>query len=93
MFLCDWIQLKTCLDPIYPDQKRTSLTQARVKNVFRFYSKFFKFFPFSLFTLEQKFNWTSISFICKGNRAFADFRYGEEDNTSLSTLIFTATKG
>ena len=35
--------------------------------------------------LEQKFY--------KGNRAFADLIYGEEDNISPSTLIVPATKG
>ena len=29
----------------------------------------------------------------KGNRAFADLRYGKEDSISPSTLIFAATKG
>ena len=29
----------------------------------------------------------------KGNRAFADLRYGKEDDISPSTLIFAATKG
>ena len=29
----------------------------------------------------------------KGNRAFADLRYGEEDTSSPSTQIFAATKG
>ena len=29
----------------------------------------------------------------KGNRAFADLRYGEEDSISPSTVIFPATKG
>ena len=29
----------------------------------------------------------------KGNGAFADLRYGEEDSISPSTLIFPATKG
>ena len=29
----------------------------------------------------------------KGNRAFADLRYGREDSISPSTLIFDATKG
>ena len=33
-----------------------------------------------------------LSFI-KGNRDFADLRYEEEDNTSLSTLILAAIKG
>ena len=28
----------------------------------------------------------------KGNRAFADLRYGEEDSISTSTLSFAATK-
>ena len=31
--------------------------------------------------------------IVKGNRGFADLRYGEEDSISPSTLIFPATKG
>ena len=31
--------------------------------------------------------------IHKGNRTFADLRYVEEDSFSLSTLIFSATKG
>ena len=29
----------------------------------------------------------------KGNRAFADLRYEEEDSISPSTLIFAAIKG
>ena len=29
----------------------------------------------------------------KGNRAFADLRYGKEDSISPGTLIFAATKG
>ena len=29
----------------------------------------------------------------KGNRAFADLRYGEEDSISPRTLIVAATKG
>ena len=29
----------------------------------------------------------------KGNRAFGDLRYVQEDNISPSTLIFAATKG
>ena len=29
----------------------------------------------------------------KGNRAFADLRYGEEDSISPNTQIFAATKG
>ena len=29
----------------------------------------------------------------KGNRAFADLRYGEEDRISPSTLMFANTKG
>ena len=29
----------------------------------------------------------------KGNHAFADLRYGEEDTISYSTLIYPATKG
>ena len=32
-------------------------------------------------------------FGAKGNRAFADLRYGEEDSISPSTLIVAATKG
>ena len=31
--------------------------------------------------------------IDKGNRAFADLRYGEEDGISPRTLIFAAIKG
>ena len=30
---------------------------------------------------------------CKGNRAFADLRYWEEDSISPTTLIFPGTKG
>ena len=29
----------------------------------------------------------------KGNRAFADLRYGEEDSIGPSTLVFPTTKG
>ena len=29
----------------------------------------------------------------KGNRAFADLRYGRKDSISPNTLIFPATKG
>ena len=31
--------------------------------------------------------------LVKGNRAFADLRYGEEDGISPSTLMFANTKG
>ena len=34
-----------------------------------------------------------LNFGAKGNRAFADLRYGEEDSISLSTLFFAATNG
>ena len=35
----------------------------------------------------------NIILFSKGNRAFADLRYVEEDSISPSTLIFAATKG
>ena len=53
-----------------------------------------------LYNKEEKHYWYNFVFqnlglhsSCKGNRAFADLRYGEEDSISPSTLIFPATKG
>ena len=36
---------------------------------------------------------TRISLISKGNRAFADLRYGVEDTVSPGTLNYPTTKG
>ena len=42
---------------------------------------------------KSKYTFVSLKVNCKGNRAFADLRYGEEVIISPSTLIVHATKG